>query len=185
MTRGMGSHQSRFAADYSDEWYTPRHIIDALGPFDLDPCSPLERPFDTAGRYFTIKDNGLAQSWKADRVWLNPPYGDKTALWLKRLAFHGRGVALVFARTETKAFFDFVWPYASGLLFLAGRIDFISPKGRGRGHSGAPSVLIAYDTGDQTENADALRRSGLKGAFVPAATPTAEPVDKRLFAGVS
>lgn len=22
-----------------DEWYTPRWIIDTLGPFDLDPCN--------------------------------------------------------------------------------------------------------------------------------------------------
>ena len=24
----------------SDEWYTPKEILDALGKFDLDPCNP-------------------------------------------------------------------------------------------------------------------------------------------------
>ena len=28
------------SANASDEWYTPREIIEALGEFDLDPCAP-------------------------------------------------------------------------------------------------------------------------------------------------
>lgn len=30
-----------------DEWLTPPYIIDSLGVFDLDPCSPINRPWDT------------------------------------------------------------------------------------------------------------------------------------------
>ena len=32
----------------TDEYYTPRWIIDTLGPFDCDPCAPPKdmRPFD-------------------------------------------------------------------------------------------------------------------------------------------
>lgn len=26
--------------DNNDEWLTPPEIVEALGPFDLDPCSP-------------------------------------------------------------------------------------------------------------------------------------------------
>lgn len=29
-------------AKSTDEWFTPKEIIDALGDFDLDPCAPLE-----------------------------------------------------------------------------------------------------------------------------------------------
>lgn len=25
----------------TDEWHTPKEIIDALGEFDLDPCAPM------------------------------------------------------------------------------------------------------------------------------------------------
>ena len=25
----------------SDEWYTPKEILEALGKFDLDPCAPV------------------------------------------------------------------------------------------------------------------------------------------------
>ncbi len=46
-----------------DEWLTPKSIIDALGEFDLDPCSPVIRPWDTARKHFTVEDNGLLQEW--------------------------------------------------------------------------------------------------------------------------
>lgn len=29
-------------------WLTPPHIIEALGPFDLDPCCPPTMPWRTA-----------------------------------------------------------------------------------------------------------------------------------------
>ena len=28
----------------SDEWYTPKEMLEALGEFDLDPCAPIRRP---------------------------------------------------------------------------------------------------------------------------------------------
>lgn len=39
----MGGHQS--AAMLKDEWLTPPHILRALGPFDLDTCAPVNRPW--------------------------------------------------------------------------------------------------------------------------------------------
>lgn len=138
----MGSHQS--ARMETDVWLTPPSIVEALGPFDLDPCSPLNRPWDTAAQHYTIEDDGLAHDW-AGRVWMNPPYGKQAATWLQRLALHGDGIALIFARTETRMFFDWVWPYASALLFIEGRLHFHRPDGtRAKANSGAPSVLVAY-----------------------------------------
>lgn len=32
------------SANSTDEWYTPKEIIDALGEFDLDPCAPVSPP---------------------------------------------------------------------------------------------------------------------------------------------
>lgn len=54
---------------------------------------------------------------------------------------------------------------ARAMLFLFGRLTFLTPKGvpsRNGGNSGGPSVLVAYGT----RNVEALRRSGLAGAFV-------------------
>lgn len=162
--QGIGSHQS--ARILKDEWLTPPEIIDALGPFALDPCAPVERPWDTAFRHYTMYDNGLHRRWEGF-VWLNPPYGRETGQWLARLAEHpDGGIALVFARTETAMFFQSVWPRASALLFLRGRLHFHHVDGsRAKANSGAPSVLVGY-------GADAARRlrtasaSALPGAFV-------------------
>lgn len=92
----------------TDVWLTPPAIIKSLGEFDLDPCASIDRPWDTAKKHYTIEDNGLAQKWNG-RVWCNPPYGPGMAPFLKKMVEHGNGISLIFARTETKAFFDYVW----------------------------------------------------------------------------
>jgi len=102
-------------SDGKDEWLTPKYITDALGEFDLDPCAPMVRPWETAKRCFTMEDDGLIHKWEG-RVWMNPPYGNQTCRWMEKLADHDNGIALVFARTETNTFFKWVWPYASNEL---------------------------------------------------------------------
>ncbi|MEQ9131149.1 MAG: DNA N-6-adenine-methyltransferase [Salinisphaeraceae bacterium] len=159
---GMGNHQSSRAL--KEEWLTPPYVLDALGPFDLDPCAPVRRPWDMAAEHYTILDDGLSRPWRG-RVWLNPPYGDKTDAWLSRLADHGDGIALIFARTETDAFFEQVWARADALLFLRGRLTFHHADGRrANANGGAPSVLIAYGR----ENADRLESCRLVGALMRA-----------------
>lgn len=74
-----------------DEWLTPPKIIKALGEFDLDPCSPIKRPWDTARKHYSLKDgDGLILPWRG-RVWCNPPYGKYTFDWLERLSRHQGG----------------------------------------------------------------------------------------------
>lgn len=145
-----------------DQWLTPPYIIKALGEFDLDPCSPINRPWDTAKKHFTIEDNGLLMDWGGHRVWLNPPYGKEAAIWLNKCALHGNAIALTFARTETKMFFESVWNHASGMLFIKGRLSFYHVSGEKGGTAGAPSVLIAYGR----HNAEVLKNCSIKGKFV-------------------
>lgn len=160
MNLGMGGHQS--ARMLKDEWLTPPEILQSLGTFDLDPCSPIARPWPTAANHYTIMDDGLSRPWHG-RVWLNPPYGKDTSRWLARLADHGNGVALIFARTETEMFFEQVWSKAQAILFLRGRLHFHHVDGRrAEANSGAPSVLIAYGQ----DNVRALQASGLAGKLV-------------------
>lgn len=145
-----------------DEWLTPPEIVKALGPFDLDPCAAVGQPWPTAARHYTIEDNGLLMPW-AGRVWCNPPYGLAAAKWLARCADHGNAIALIFARTETKMFFDHVWGKADALLFLEGRLHFHHVDGsRAKANSGAPSVLIAYGK----NNVASLITSGIGGKLV-------------------
>jgi len=149
------------AAMQKDEWLTPPAVIEALGDFDLDPCAPINRPWPTATKHYTVDDDGLMLPWDG-RVWCNPPYGQETWRWLDRMALHGNGIALVFARTETEMFFKSVWGLCS-ILFLRGRLHFYDINGkRAKHNSGAPSCLLAYGY----QNSIALRDCGLSGAFI-------------------
>lgn len=144
-----------------DEWLTPPEIIQALGEFDLDPCTPVVPPWSTAKRHFNKFDDGLLQPWEG-RVWLNPPYGSETETWLEKLSKHGNGIALIFARTETSYFFDWIWNEADAVLFIRGRLAFYTVEGKKAGTAGAPSVLTAYGQ----NNAIALRDSGISGRWI-------------------
>lgn len=147
----------------SHVWLTPPEIIEALGPFDLDPCAaPSPRPWPTAARHIELPEDGLTTEWEG-RVWCNPPFGQQTAAWLDRMAEHDNGIALVFARTDTIMFRDHVWPYADAIFFLQGRPRFYRPDGmQATGNSGGPICLIAYGE----ENHEALLYSRLPGALV-------------------
>lgn len=159
---GIGGHQSARAGTV--EWLTPPDILAALGPFDLDPCAPVKRPWDMAVRHYTVEEDGLLQDWGDGRVWLNPPYGMDTWAWLARLASHGDGIALIFARTETDGFHEYAWGLADAMHFFRGRLHFHHLDGsRAKGNCGGPSVLIAYGE----DNAERLRSSGLPGKYIP------------------
>jgi len=156
----MGSHQS--AVMKNDEWLTPPELLSALGEFDLDPCSPINRPWNTGTHHFSKNVDGLKQDWFG-RVWLNPPYGREAGAWLEKLVKHNNGIALIFARTETEMFFDFVWDKADAMLFIKGRLFFHYVSGeRAKSNAGAPSVLIAFGK----ENVEILRNCGIKGKFI-------------------
>lgn len=146
---GIAPPSNTRSANTTDSWITPKWLIDRLGPFDLDPCECDPQPWPCAALGY--QENGLLLPWEGF-VWCNPPYGAAMKAWLNRLALHGNGIALVFARTETKAFFSHAWPYASAMLFLRGRLTFHYPDGRAPrngANSGGPSVLIGY--GDEAE----------------------------------
>lgn len=160
MKKGIGSHQS--AKMKNDEWLTPPEIIESIGCFDLDPCAPIVRPWETATNHLTVNDDGLSCEWNG-RVWCNPPYGLHAAKWLEKLSDHGNGIALIFARTETRMFFKYVWNKANAVKFIEGRIHFHHVDGtRAKANAGAPSVLVAYGH----ENAKLLEESSIKGKFI-------------------
>ena len=147
-----------------DEWLTPPWITENLGPFDLDPCSPIVRPWPTAHKHLTINDDGLANKWPEDNlIWCNPPYGRETFKWMNKLAEHpGGGIALIFARTETKGFHEEVWNKATSILFLKGRLRFHHVSGQQGGTANAPSCLIAY--GEEAHKR--LLKIAIKGKLV-------------------
>jgi len=148
-------------AGNTNDWLTPPAMLQRLGTFDLDPCGCAGMPWRTATQtYFLPEHDGLAESWQG-RIWCNPPYGRKVGAWARRMAEHGNGIMLIFARVETTAWQTDILPLADALLLLHGRVHFYLPSGE-RGKSGtAPSALLAYGEG----NVDALRNAGLAGAL--------------------
>lgn len=138
----MAKHE-RQVEGATDEWLTPKYIIDALGPFDLDPASPVDRPWPTAAQHYTAHDDGLMRDWHGV-VWLNPPYGRLTARWIERLVLHRNGLLLIAARVETRWFQRLVFDKADAILFPAGRIEFCRPSGHRMKGNGWPSAIAAY-----------------------------------------
>ena len=151
---GSGKRQTR--------WLTPPHIVEALGHFDLDPCGAPGHRLAEITYLLEWGNDGLRDPWFG-RVFLNPPYGKEAEPFLERLADHGCGTALIFARTETQSFHRLVWGRATAILFLKGRLSFLDAGGvRAKSNAGAPSCLIAYGEAD----AQKLIESGLAGQYI-------------------
>lgn len=164
-------HESTY--NESKEWYTPEYIFDALGiGFNLDPCSPGAEivPWIPASHHYTVEDDGLIKKWSGN-VWMNPPYGSDTPKWMNRLSKHNNGIALVFARTDTRWFHTYI-PKADATCFIKGRVQFVQATEaqkyfqgnyKPQGGCGAASMLVAFGQ----ENVEALIRSKLGLVFKP------------------
>lgn len=130
---------ARGPADTVDDRGThPDHFAEfsrRLGPFTLDvAAAPHNAKCD---RYFTLEDDGLAQSWSGERVWCNPPYS-AIEPWVRKAwaeAYWTRGIVMLLPanRTEQRWWQDLVEPSrdvpGTGLHveFLRGRMRFIMP----------------------------------------------------------
>ena len=190
MAKGF-THESTY--NESKEWYTPRPIFQKLGiDFDLDPCSPGQDivRWIPAQIHYTIRDDGLTAKWFGN-VFMNPPYGMDTPNWMRRLSKHGTGIALVFARPDTRWFHDYV-PLADAVCFIKGRIAFVPAETKEKdypglyadgqwqpkGGCGAASMLVAYGE----KNAEALLKSNL-GLTLPVGRNTEKFRTGDRFAG--
>ncbi len=158
----MSMFGHELSEDPTTTWLTPPSLLRSLGEFDLDPCTPIDMPWKTAKQRYTKIDDGLVKPWEG-RIWLNPPYGKELRPWMRKMARHGNGIALIFSRTETDVWFDYVWPKHDAILFILGRINFHKPDGeKARRNAGAGSALIAYGKG----NAEILKQSRIPGHLI-------------------
>lgn len=164
MSRRGFTHETR--VNKSVEWFTPPEIFKALNiRFDLDPCAAEGGAFVPADRYYTKSDDGLNQEWEGT-VFVNPPYGADTPVWLQKLIEHGDGIALVFSRTDTR-WAQEALARADVVCFISGRVKFYA--GNTTDNSGTPgtgSMLLAYGS----KASAALEGSGL-GVLMKGAAP--------------
>ncbi len=129
----------------SDEWETPQELFDRLaamfGPFTLDPCATPENA--KCKKFYTIVDDGLAQDWTDERVFMNPPYGRVIAKWIEKAycaSLKGAMVVcLIPARTDTAYWHDYVMK-AHEIILLRGRVRFVG----GKSCAPFPSAVVVF-----------------------------------------
>ena len=127
----------------SDEWYTPKFIFDALGAdFDLDVAAPETGPPHVPCHHF-FYSSALQREWSGF-VWMNPPFGGRNGIipWMDKFFDHGNGIALGPDRTSAPWFHDCMMR-ADGILFLKGKVKFITPDDRKNQHPSNGTVLFA------------------------------------------
>lgn len=145
----------------TNEWYTPKWLIEALGKFDLDPCAAVIPLWKTAETQYDKNDDGLSKKWFG-RVWLNPPYSmPLLEQFVYKMAKHNNGIALLFNKTDSKMFQDIVFKEATAMLFLRDRIRFYREEGILGNRPVHGSVLIAFGK----ENAEVLRVCKITGTL--------------------
>ena len=130
-----------------DNWSTPDYLFENLNMlynFTLDPCSD-DRNYKVK-KHYTLKDDGLKQSWKNEVVFMNPPYGRCIYNWIKKADYEVKHnncivVALLPARTDTKWFHEFLYNKDYVLIeFLKGRLSFDNI-----GRAPFPSMIVYWD----------------------------------------
>jgi phage N-6-adenine-methyltransferase len=134
----------------NQEWETPDDLFSRLHTaynFTVDACATEHNK--KLAKYWSPSDDGLSQSWRGERVWLNPPYHNKRPGqidWVRK-AFHEVKdndcelvVCLLPARTDTKLFHEYVMK-ASTVLFVRGRLRF-----KGAAASAVfPSMVVVFE----------------------------------------
>lgn len=129
------------------DWETPIELFDELDRefhFTLDPCCYARTA--KCAKFFTEEDDGLAQDWSNDIVFMNPPYGKEMPKWIEKAYLESlKGatvVCLIPSRTDTKYFHDYIKPYAS-IRFLKGRVKFLQ-HGESRDPAPFPSMICIF-----------------------------------------
>lgn len=140
----------------TNTWLTPLSVVRQLGEFDLDPCAFPNH--ETAKKLIILPEDGLKADWGYLRVWLNPPYGREQIHWLEKLSHHGNGIALIFARLETKWIRPFL---RNGFFQMEGRIKFLRPDFTEDSNAGTGSILIPFGR----KNIGAILSSEIKGEW--------------------
>lgn len=112
------------------DWETPQELFNNLNDefhFTLDPCASISN--HKCEMYYTEEMNGLSLNWKGYTVFINPPYGREQKVWIKKaykefMDNDVTSVLLIPSRTDTAIFHDIIFPHASQIRFIRGRLKF-------------------------------------------------------------
>jgi hypothetical protein len=145
-----------------DTWCTPKWLADAVGEWDLDPCTNSRSHIRACSKCMLERgQDGLAfaepYGAHADlRVWINPPYSSGQVIRWVRAYKHARFCFLVRLDPSTEWFAE-LYAASEVLLVPAGRrIDFEPPPGVKASSNPFPHVLAYADHRDVTPEIEAL-----------------------------
>lgn len=143
------SARACFTAPQRYDWSTPQRFFDRLArefSFTLDVAAS-ERTAK-CDRYFTPEDDGLAQSWRGEVCWMNPPYGREIAKWMRKAIEEAQDgatvVCLIPARTDTAWWHDYA--LLGEIRFVRGRIRFGRPLARNH-DAPFPCAVVVFHPG--------------------------------------
>lgn len=131
---------------------TPPYVLEpvrlALGGIALDPCTEPDNPCD-AETFYTVVDDGLAQSWAFSSIFVNPPYGKAREPWTERCMTAAEAgskvVLLIPSHTDTRIF-QRAFASAGRAVFLQGRVKFgVLRANRRQQAASHPSALIGWN----------------------------------------
>lgn len=139
-----------------DEWRTPPELFAGLDfefRFTLDVAATEENAL--CPRYLTAEENALIQSWKEERVFVNPPYRrGELARWTRKAMLEActgpileraTVVALLPAtRTEQAWWHDYVLKPRAEIRWLRGRLHYLLPDGSRGSAASFPSVIVIW-----------------------------------------
>ena len=138
----------------NNEWYTPQYLFDALNKefdFTLDPCATEL----SAKCKNTIQKKIMDQSKIGGcNVFINPPYSAKLQdefvekAYKESLKENTKVVLLIPARVETDRWHKWIFPYASEIRFLKGRVRFYQDIDGVLTKGGTPpmgNVVVVFD----------------------------------------
>ncbi len=137
--------QKAMVSSKSNEWSTPQSLFNELNNefhFTLDPCATTENA--KCDKFYTSKENGLKQDWAGEVVFMNPPYGGNTGKWIEKAWFESQHgalvVCLIVSSTDRSYWHDYIFPYASEIRWMRGRVTF------GEANSTAPfaSAIVIF-----------------------------------------
>lgn len=129
-----------------DDWETPAWLFN---PLHAEFCFTVDGAAADYNyrlpRYWTVKEDGLAQDWTGERVWVNPPFPGKALGAFAAKAYRSREVAVCAMLTPVKCDQGWWHSYAmrGEVRFVKGRVQFRGAKGCYAG----PIAIIIWGAG--------------------------------------
>lgn len=130
MTRGVLRAADDRSKARGDAWGTPSALFRRLDEefrFTVDGAAIEENA--KLPRFWSPKEDGLAQDWTGERVWVNPPFS-QIGPWVKKAAERRAAVAvlLVPSRTGTGWWHEH-GQHADEIRWIKGRVRFAGAFG--------------------------------------------------------